>query len=189
MLVKLKSLWLIVVIFFQKIIDHTHNIIFGLPTLKRSKITAQLFLGGQYNLQGLTKLKELGVTAIINMRISSIYTLAHYQGFKYLHLPTVDNTPPKLEDLIKGAEFAETEIKNGGKVYIHCRQGHGRGPSMAIAYLLKIGMTFEDSFNLVKSVRTINNPRPSQKERLKELEAFFRIQKESKVETTFLTSI
>ncbi|MBC7388565.1 MAG: dual specificity protein phosphatase family protein [Opitutaceae bacterium] len=173
MLKKINSLWIIIVIFFQKITDHTHNTFFGVPTLKRSKITASLFLGGQYNLQGLTKLKKMGVTAIINMRIHSIYTLAHYQGFQYLHLPTVDNTAPKLEDLIKGADFANEEIKKGGKVYIHCRQGHGRGPSMAIAYLLKIGTTYDDAYNLVKRVRTFINPRIEQIERLKELEEYY----------------
>ena len=171
-----RSLWVTVIIFVQKIIDHSHNIIFGLPTLKRSQITANLFLGGQYNLQGLTKLKKLGITAIINMRMHSIYTLAHYQGFEYLHLPTVDNTAPKMEDLIRGAEFAGNEIKKGGKVYIHCRQGHGRGPSMAIAYLLKAGTTFDDAFRLVKNVRTFINPRNEQIVRLKELEAFYKQQ-------------
>ena len=170
---KIISLWVISVIFIQKIIDHTHNTFFGVPTLKRSKITANLFLGGQYNLQGLSKLKKMGVTAIVNMRIHSIYTIAHYQGFEYLHLPTIDNTAPKLEDLILGAEFAEKAIKNGGKVYIHCRQGHGRGPSMAIAYLLKIGTTYDDAFKLVKKVRTFINPQEEQIIRLKELEAYY----------------
>ncbi len=177
MLTRIKSYWIICVIFFQKIADHTHNTIFGAPTLKRSKITANLFLGGQYNLQGLTRLKKIGITAIINMRMHSIYTLAHYQGFQYLHLPTVDNTAPKLNDLIEGAEFADNEIKNGGKVYIHCRQGHGRGPSMAIAYLLKIGTTYDDAYKLVKRVRTFINPRMEQIERLKELETYYSHQK------------
>jgi dual specificity MAP kinase phosphatase len=150
-----------------------YRLIFGLPRLKRSQITADVFLGSQYNKIGLRKLKKLGVTAIINMRIHSIYKKAQYRGFKYLHLPTVDNTPPVLEDLIRGADFADNEIKNGGKVYIHCRQGLGRGPTMTISYLLKIGTTFEDAFALVKHVRPFINPRPEQIAKLKELEAYY----------------
>jgi len=174
MIARIKSTWLVLVILIQRIIDHLHRIIFGLPMLKRSQITADLFLGSQYNKIGLKKLKKLGVTAIVNMRIHSVYSKAQYKGFKYLHLPTIDNTPPPMEDLINGADFIDHEIKNGGKVYIHCRQGLGRGPTMTIAYLMKTGLTFDDAFTLVKSVRTFINPQASQIIRLKELEQYYR---------------
>ena len=174
MLAKIKSVWLIVVIFIEKMIDIMHRHIHGMPNIRKSQITANLFLGSQYNLIGLKKLKALGITAIVNMRIHSVYTQAQHIGIKYLHLPTVDNTPPDLELLLKGATFMDNEIKNGGKVYVHCRQGLGRGPTMAIAYLIKAGATFEDAFALVKRVRTFINPRPSQIERLKEFEIFCR---------------
>jgi len=90
-------------------------------------------------------------------------------------LPTPDNTPPPIETLIKGADFADTEIKSGGKVYIHCWQGLGRGPTMTIAYLIKTGLTFDDAFALVKKVRPFINPRPGQVDRLKELERFYQV--------------
>jgi dual specificity MAP kinase phosphatase len=159
-----------VVIFVQKILDIAHRYLYGIPNIKRSQITADLFLGSQYNLIGLKKLKALGITAIVNMRINSIYSEAQYEGFKYLHLPTIDNTPPDIAVLTKGADFIEAEIKNGGKVYVHCRQGLGRGPTMAIAYLIRAGTTFDDAFALVKSVRTFINPRPGQVIALKNFE-------------------
>lgn len=176
MIRKLRSIAVMIIIFFQKITDMSYRLLKGIPTLRRSQITANLFLGGQYNLVGLRRLKEMGITAIINMRMHSIYQAAQYEGFHYLHLPTIDNTAPLLQDLIKGAEFAHEEIKNGGKVYIHCRQGLGRGPTMAIAYLLKMGATYEDAFATVKKTRTFINPRPEQIQRLKELETWFKQQ-------------
>ncbi|WP_345953944.1 dual specificity protein phosphatase [Mucilaginibacter sp. PAMB04168] len=179
MLAQIKSIVVLVVIFFQKIYDNVYRLIAGMPTLKRSQITADLFLGSQYNLLGLRKLKALGVTAIINMRIHSVYSEAQYDGFSYLHLPTEDNTPPTIEALVRGADFAARAVANGGKVYIHCRQGLGRGPTMTIAYLIKTGLTFDDAFALVKKVRTFINPRPSQIARLKELEHYY--QNSSKV--------
>src|SRR5277367_2434449 len=87
------------------IYDNIHRVITGLPRLKRSQVTAHLFLGSQYNLLGLKKLKALGITAIVNMRVHNTYGSAVHKGIKYLHLPTVDNTPPPLEVLIKGANF------------------------------------------------------------------------------------
>lgn len=173
MIAKIKSWVLLLVIFWQKIWDNVYRFFNGLPTLKRSQITADLFLGSQYNLVGLQKLKAMGVTGIVNMRMNPIYKESQYEGFHYLHLPTVDNTPPPLDVLIKGADFMTNEIKNGGKVYVHCRQGLGRGPTMAIAYLISTGITYEDAYSQVKRVRTFINPRPGQISRLKELEHYY----------------
>lgn len=171
---RIKSLWLTLVIFLQKMYDIAYRWVKGNPALKRSQVTAHLFLGGQYNLRGLHRLKQMGITAIINMRIHSVFTEAQYAGIRYLHLPTEDNTAPALDDLIKGADFACTEITNGGKVYIHCRQGLGRGPSMAIAYLLKMGATYDDAFRTVQKVRPFIHPRPAQVARLKEMELWLK---------------
>jgi dual specificity MAP kinase phosphatase len=173
MLAKIKSILKVVYLSCQMAYDNAYRILTGLPQLKRCQITANLYLGSQYNLVGLRKLKALGVTAIINMRMHSIYSEAQYEGFKYLHLPTPDNTPPALDVLREGANFADAAIKDGGKVYIHCRQGLGRGPTMTIAYLLKTGLTFDDAIAMVKKVRTFINPRKSQVEVLKQLEQYY----------------
>jgi dual specificity MAP kinase phosphatase len=175
----LRSHLYVVNIFLHRIYDNAHRVIVGLPTLKRSQITANLFLGSQYSPIGLQKLKALGVTALVNMREHTEYEEARYEGVKYLHLPTVDNTPPTLETLIQGADFVDKEIRAGGKAYIHCRQGLGRGPTMTIAYLLKTGLTYDDAFALIKKVRTFINPRPTQIEQLKKLEAYYASQKQA----------
>jgi len=173
MLRKINSFLRIVTLFGQYYYDNIYRVVFGMPRLKRCQITADLFLGSQYNRVGLRKMKALGITAIINMRMHSVYAEAEYEGFHYLHLPTPDNTPPLMEGLIKGADFADAEIKNGGKVYVHCRQGLGRGPTMAIAYLLKTGLTVDDAIMLIKRTRTFINPRPGQLARLKELQLYY----------------
>ena len=171
---KIKSTFIGTGLFFDYVYDNIHRVLTGLPRLKRSQITADLFLGSQYNLVGIRKLKALGVTAIVNMRIHSTYSEAQYEGIKYLHLPTVDNTPPPLDVLIKGADFIDAEIKNNGIVYVHCRQGLGRGPTMAMAYLIKTGLTYEDAYAMIRRVRIFINPRPGQIERLKELEGYYK---------------
>lgn len=170
---KIKSALIGIWLVSDYIYDNIHRIVTGLPRLKRSQITANLFLGSQYNLLGLEKLKALGVTAIVNMRMHNTYSEAVHEGIKYLHLPTVDNTPPPLDILIKGAEFIDKEIKNKGIVYVHCRQGLGRGPTMAMAYLIKTGMTYKDAYLMVRKVRIFINPRAGQIEKLKELDAYY----------------
>jgi protein-tyrosine phosphatase len=171
---KIKSKFIGIGLVLDYMYDNAYRIITGLPRLTRSQITAHLFLGSQYNLLGLEKLKALGITAIVNMRMHDTYGEAVHEGIKYLHLPTVDNTPPPLEVLIKGADFIDKEIKNGGIVYVHCRQGLGRGPTMAMAYLIKTGLTYADAYAMIRKVRVFINPRPGQIGRLKELEPFYR---------------
>jgi len=160
-------------LFFDYLYDNIFRIITGMPRLKRCQITSHLFLGSQYNLVGLKKLKALGVTAIVNMRMHNTYDDAVHEGMKYIHFPTVDNTPPPLEVLKEGANFIDEEIKHQGIVYVHCRQGLGRGPTMAMAYLIKLGMTYQDAYNQIRRVRIFINPRPGQIKRLKQLEAFY----------------
>jgi len=161
---------------FDYVYDNIYRLIAGVPRLSRSRVTAHLFLGSQYNLIGLKKLKDLGVTAIVNMRMHNTYDDAIHEGIKYLHLPTVDNTPPPMDVLLQGTKFIDDEIKSGGSVYVHCRQGLGRGPTLALAYLIKIGMTYDDAYALIKKVRVFINPRPGQIERLRELEAYYKVQ-------------
>jgi len=173
MLKKIKSVVTGVALILDYMYDNAHRIIMGVPRLSRSQITAHLFLGSQYNLIGLEKLKALGVTAIVNMRTTNSYADAVHEGIKYLHLPTPDNTAPPLETLIQGATFIDDEIKKGGVVYVHCRQGLGRGPTIAMAYLIKLGLTYEDAYARIRSVRKFINPQASQVKRLKELEAFY----------------
>jgi protein-tyrosine phosphatase len=174
---KLKSILTGTGLVFDYIYDNIYRIVAGIPRLSRSQITAHLFLGSQYNLLGLEKLKALGVTAIVNMRMHNDYSDAEHEGIKYLHLPTVDNTPPPLDVLIKGADFIDEEIKRKGIVYVHCRQGLGRGPTMAMAYLIKTGLTFEDAYAMIKKVRVFINPRPGQIKMLRELEGYYKEKK------------
>jgi protein-tyrosine phosphatase len=174
MIKKLKRAVTIFGLFFDYEYDNIHRIITGLPRLNRSQITPHLFLGSQYNLLGLKKLKALGVTSIVNMRTHAAYTEAEHEGIRYLHLPTVDNTPPPLEVLIKGADFIASDIKNGGIAYVHCRQGLGRGPTMAMAYLIKTGLTYAEAYAMIRKVRLFINPRPGQIARLRELEEYYR---------------
>jgi len=180
MLKKIRSFFIGVYLFFDYLYDNIYRLIAGMPRLNRCQITSHLFLGSPYNLLGLKKLKELGVTAIVNMRLHNTYNEAVHEGIKYMHFPTVDNTPPPIEVLIKGADFIDGEIKSHGIVYVHCRQGLGRGPTMAMAYLIKKGMTYKGAYDLIRTVRIFINPRPGQVRRLKELEAYYHVANSSK---------
>ena len=171
LLSKLKSLKLEI----DRVYAHGYRQLFGSPLNRFTFITPQLYLGGQYNLRGFKVILRREFTGIVNMREVSVHNLDNIDtlGVKYLHLPTKDLTAPKLEDLQKGIEFIKNEIDVGGKVYVHCKHGEGRGPSMAISYLISTGMTLVDALELVRRTRGFIRPTNVQMERLKEVEKLY----------------
>lgn len=150
--------------------DHLYRHLTGLPFLMYSEITPNLYLGGQYYSQALHNIKAIGITSIVSMRERPISELKGFQHIKTLHLSTKDLQAPTLENLEKGTAFIKKEIEAGGKVYVHCHLGEGRGPSMVIAYLMSTGLLFEDALTLVKKIRPFIRPTKPQIARLKELE-------------------
>ena len=166
----IKSFFVTIRINAERIIDHIWRRITGLPQLKHSEINHDIFLGGQFRLRGVSTMKKLGITGIINMRKRALYDTTLKDTFHILNLPTPDHSAPSKTDLQKGIAFIADTVKKGGKVYIHCHYGEGRGPSMAIAYLMSQGMTFDDAYNHVRKIRTFVKLTPPQITRLKELE-------------------
>lgn len=178
---QIQSLFLFFVIQLQRAIDQLWRQVTGFPELKRSVITPSLYLGGQYQIKSVSLLKKLGITGIVSMRMREVPHQDMLAEFHLLHLPTPDNQAPSIQHLREGSIFIENEIKNKGKVYIHCRAGEGRGPTMAIAYLIFSGMTYDDAYTLVKKVRTFINPTPPQRKRLKEFEQLMVTEKQNRI--------
>lgn len=170
LLTKIKSVITYCYIALIRLWDHSLRRVTGAPTMKRSEITPHLYLGGQYYRRGINTLKRIGITGIVNMREHSIKNQKGMEEIHHLHLPTKDLHAPSLADLKTGIAFIQQEIDKGGKVYVHCHWGEGRGPTMAIAYLISTGMLLEDAFMLVKQIRPFIKPTNPQMERLKELE-------------------
>jgi protein-tyrosine phosphatase len=140
--------------------------------MRYSQITPSIYLGGQYSLKSVKVLKKRGVTAVVNMRINSIHKIVDedISWLKILHLPTVDLTAPSIDNLNKGIKFIQKELEVGGKVYVHCRQGEGRGPTMVLAYLISTGILLEDALAEVQKVRSFAKPTEEQMKQLRLLE-------------------
>lgn len=164
--------------------DHTYRRLIGVPTLHNSEITPQLYLGGQYSSRGFNILKKRGVTGIVSLRIRARQGLPDLGEIQFLHLPTVDMTAPSLEHLRKGVEFIDLHLKAGGKVYVHCAAGEGRGPSMVAAYLISTGLTPEDAWKQISNVRHFIRPNAEQKARLDEFAQLWESQTLAKAAAT-----
>ncbi len=83
-------------------------------------------------------LRSAGVTAVVNTCEEYAGPERAYQeaGITQLRLPTVDFTPPKIEDIERGVAFIESEIGKDGKVYVHCKAGRGRSATIVVCWLI-----------------------------------------------------
>lgn len=130
------------------------------------KITPKLYVGPQLDKWGWQKLKKLGVTSIVNLRVERDDRDKGIHPEHYLWLPTIDHTSPTVEQLIKGAAFIKAHIDAGEGVYIHCAAGVGRAPLVAAAYLVSEGMTVEQARIFLRERRPFISQSDTQKQRL-----------------------
>lgn len=150
--------------------DLFHRLIVGVSPRRFTEVREGLHVGGQFKRHGLPYMEEQGITAVVNMRIEFDDRQAGIAPEHYLHLPTIDNTPPTLDDLRRGAEFIEGQLSAGGEVYVHCEAGVGRAPSMAAAYLVLCqGVPPQRAWDQIRETRPFIRPTLSQIEQIVEL--------------------
>ena len=142
--------------------DHLVRLIAGANIRRVSQITPHLHVGGQYRRRGWPRLAARGITAVVNMRSEFDDRAAGIAPQRYLHLPTEDDDAPTLEQLRQGVEFIEREIARGGGVLVHCGAGVGRAAAMAAAYLVSTGLSPQEAWERIRTVRPFIRPTPVQ---------------------------
>jgi hypothetical protein len=140
----------------------------GRPIRALSEVHPFLFIGGQHLKRGLPELRSWGISAVVSMRDDFDDRASGIAPERYLNLPVIDNTAPTMEQLMRGVEFIERERRRGGKVYVHCKAGAGRAPTMAAAYLVATGHTAEEAWRELRGMRPFIHPHRSQRACIRE---------------------
>ncbi len=154
--------------------NNISRLVFDRPIQHLSEITPQLYVGGQFKKRGWRILRSWGISAVVNMRSEFDDRAVAEDLVDYLHLPTADDHAPQMKDLQEGVEFIQQAIKTGRKVYVHCGSGVGRAPTMAAAYLVDTGLSPDEAWQKIRSVRCFIRPTRVQREQIK---AFARLQR------------
>lgn len=143
----------------------------GIPLLRFSRITPQVFVGAQYGKRGKRYLERHGIVGDVNLR-REFDDAAHGLALaEYCYLPTPDDEAISMEHLEEGIAFIKRVLADGGAVYIHCAGGIGRAPTMAAAYFIRQGMTLDEALALIRRTRPFIRIMPPQMARLREFEA------------------
>lgn len=123
------------------------------PFRHLTQLSQYLYLGGQVSLSGWRLLEKWGISAAVNMRAETDDRTYGIDTPHYLWVPTIDGTPPSLEQLAEGVAFIHQQRMAGRATYVHCAGGLGRAPTQAIAYLIARGMSADRAIAFVKAHR------------------------------------
>ena len=78
---------------------------------------------------------ELNATTIVGCPVTS--SDWKRSDINFLQLPTPDFMPLTFSLLDTGADFLNSELSEGRRVYCHCKSGIGRSASVVMAYFIK----------------------------------------------------
>jgi len=81
---------------------------------------------------------EEGVRGVINTCRETEGPVDAYReaGIEQLWLPTIDFTPPTVEDIERAVKFIQKHADKNESVLVHCKAGRGRSATMAICWLI-----------------------------------------------------
>jgi Dual specificity phosphatase, catalytic domain len=144
--------------------------------LNYSEVTPQLAVGGAFRKRQIKRLKHRGVTAVVDCRLEArddAEALAR-AGIDFLHVPTPDRYGFTYEQMSEGVEWVLEHLANGGRAFLHCEHGVGRGPLMTCAVLVGQGYGAPEALRLVRSKRWQALPNDRQLEALLQFEREWR---------------
>lgn len=138
----------------NKIVD-IYNHALGLKGFDYDQINDEVFIGTNmccqvgFNRELLTKNVRADIS-LEELRVDAPMGVDYF-----LWLPTKNHEAPSPDKLTLGVQTIEFLISRKIIVYIHCKNGHGRAPTLYIAYLIKKGMGVDEAIKYLKSKRPV----------------------------------
>ncbi len=123
--------------------------------LNYSDVTPQLAVGGSFRNSQIPMLKSRGVTLVVDCREEAQddpQALAR-AGIELLHLPARDHHAMSSDQLARGVEWVLERLDHGGRAFLHCEHGVGRGPLMTSAVLVAQGYSAPEALRIVQAGR------------------------------------
>jgi len=121
------------------------------PTHNYDFITPSIAVGSEFFTEEIPLLKTLAFDTVVDVRTESFDdtpTLTEY-GINYHRIPAPDCTGFTIEQYKSGTQWIDDKVRTGSRIYMHCKSGLGRSPTMMIAYLIKKGSSLEDAYKFV----------------------------------------
>ncbi len=111
--------------------EHAHT------TFSYNKIEDLIYAGNNMCCQTHFEMELLskGITADISLEAER---LDNPQGVKYFFwFPWIEDTAPSVELIILALDVLDDLLKRNIKIYVHCKNGHGRTATFLVSYLIR----------------------------------------------------
>ncbi|XP_030257212.1 dual specificity protein phosphatase 3 [Sparus aurata] len=120
---------------------------YSLPTQHFNEVFPRIYIGNAFVAQNAMRLQKLGVTHVLNvaegtsfMHVNTSVDFYAGTGITYHGIQANDTEQFNLSAFFEeGADFIDKALAHNnskGKVYVHCREGYSRSPTMVVAYLM-----------------------------------------------------
>ncbi|MBI4135486.1 dual specificity protein phosphatase family protein [Candidatus Uhrbacteria bacterium] len=132
------------------------------PKLDYHKITEYIYIGTNQCCQTHFDERLLAKKIRADISLEKNRLDAPFGVDYYLWLPVADHKAPTARQLELGIAMLRFCVKHHIAVYVHCRQGHGRAPTLVAAYLTTTGMSVKEAVAHIKRRRPITHLNPVQ---------------------------
>lgn len=152
--------------------------------LNYTDITPQLAVGGAFRKRQIKRLRQRGVTAVVDCRKEAEDDAAALAAAEiaFLHVPTLDRHGFTYEQMEDGVEWVLDHIASEGKAFLHCEHGVGRGPLLTCAVLVAQGHSAPEALRIVRAKRWQALPNDRQLAALLDFERSWRARSSSAVD-------
>jgi protein-tyrosine phosphatase len=133
------------------------------------RVNDQVHLGGALPPDDYERLRQAGITHVVDLREESDSDTARLQGLGIAqrHVPVPDHSPPTTPQLV---EIAALVVDGDAAVYVHCKGGFGRAATMAAGLLVAQGLAVDDAVEQVRKARPEMRLNAAQMDWLREIE-------------------
>jgi len=141
-----------------------------------SRVDDHVILGAMPFRSDVDLLHREGVMGVINTCYEYDGPCDEYErvGIVQLHLPTIDFTPPSLEDVEKGVEFIRQHAATGSTVYVHCKAGRARSATIVACWLIASrGISPDEAQTILRQRRPFVLPSIAQRQVVQDFHAKF----------------
>jgi protein-tyrosine phosphatase len=120
-----------------------------------TQITDEIFIGTNMCCQYGFSVELLSKNVRADISLEENHTDAPSGVDYFLWLPTEQEIAPTPQDFEIGVKFIDFVVRNKIKTFIHCKNGHSRGPTLFAAYLIAQGKSVENALGFIASKRTV----------------------------------
>ena len=117
-------------------------------------IDDKVLLGAAPRKEDFSQIVECGIDVFVNLQVTEEWYVVEYPNLTCIHFPIKNGRAGSLNETVKLVDKLLKMVKDGSKLYIHCRGGHGRAGTIGALMVGKL-----NNMNCNEAVEVIERKR------------------------------